>query len=54
MDEIMKKSMSPEDQIPYKIASNGDVIVPRDFMIKTAYIKKRRGTAAETQSVRSR
>jgi hypothetical protein len=53
----MKKSMNPEEShLAAKLAmlkmqsgnhqhqGTGDVVVPRDFMIKTAYVKKRRNT----------
>jgi hypothetical protein len=55
MDGIMKKSINPEDTYS-KPRQNGDVIVPRDFMIKTAYERKRRSThtAQDNQSTRSR
>lgn len=55
MDDLMKKTMNPEESALAKLRQGGgDVVVPRDFMIKTAYVKKRRGAAADTQSVRSR
>ena len=60
MDGLMKKTMnSGEDPISpggsYAVLK-GDVVVPRDFMIKTAYVKKRRNvaTAQDSQSQRSR
>jgi hypothetical protein len=41
------------------LLSGGEILVPRDFMIKTAYVKKRRNNASQrgendTMSVRSR
>lgn len=50
MDGIMRKSVHPDDSK----SRRGEVVVPRDFMIKTAYVRKRRPGAQETQSVRSR
>ena len=61
MDNLMRKSMNPEEassifQKPKNLVSGGDILVPRDFMIKTAYVKKRRNIARgdDTVSVRSR
>lgn len=65
LDGLMKKSMNPEESsLAAKLAmlkmqsgttqGTGDVVVPRDFMIKTAYVKKRRNTTLNgNQSVRS-
>jgi hypothetical protein len=49
LDGMIKKSMNPEDN-----RSKGDIIVPRDFMIKTAYVRKRRNTQSDVLSVRSK
>lgn len=56
MDNLMRKSLNQEDTTSFlKNQNPGDIVVPRDFMIKTAYVKKRRNQAAnDTQSVRSR
>ena len=49
----MKKTMNPDEvKSPgsYAVLKNHgvatDIVVPRDFMIKTAYVRKRRNTAA--------
>lgn len=52
MENLMRKSMNPEDGTsifkPKNLLSGqgGEIVVPRDFMIKTAYVRKRRNTAA--------
>lgn len=53
MDSLMRKSLNPEDNgvfAKFKNESKGgatDILVPRDFMIKTAYVRKRRNTTAQ-------
>jgi hypothetical protein len=49
MDNLMRKSLNPEDPAnqsfqKYKLGNGPDGTVPRDFMIKTAYVRKRRPT----------
>jgi hypothetical protein len=51
MENLMRKSMNPED--PSSIfqknsaSGGGDILVPRDFMIKTAYVRKRRNITSQ-------
>ena len=71
MENLMRKSLNPEEGtansvfLKHKNQAQGggdaasNILVPRDFMIKTAYVRKRRNTTAQgkdadTQSVRSR
>lgn len=61
MDDLMRKTLNHDNTIQgynnnIKNHTN-DVVVPRDFMIKTAYVKKRRNTTnknSDTQSMHSR
>lgn len=50
VDGLMKKTINGDDG-----RQKQDVVVPRDFLIKTAYKRKRRNihTAADAQSTRS-
>ena len=52
VDGIVKKL----DETKLKYSYNGEVVVPRDYMIKTAYERKRRNTttAPDTISTRSK
>ena len=49
-DGIIKK----QDETKLKYGYNGEVVVPRDFMIKTAYERKRRNTATAPDSLSTR
>jgi hypothetical protein len=59
---FMKKYLNPEEggstlPVSPQGGNKGDFVVPRDFQIKTAYVRKRRHTThkdADTQSTRSR
>jgi len=59
---FMRKYLNPEDAgnslpISPQGGNKGDFVVPRDFQIKTAYVRKRRHTThkdADAQSTRSR
>jgi len=62
MESLMRRSMNQEEasyQKPKNQLSGGEILVPRDFMIKTAYVKKRQNNASQrgegdTISVRSK
>ena len=56
-----KANLNPEEGGSLPVSpqggNKGDFVVPRDFQIKTAYVRKRRNTTnkeADTQSTRSR
>lgn len=60
---FMRKYLNPEDAggsslpVSPQGGNKGDFVVPRDFQIKTAYVRKRRNTThkdADAQSTRSR
>ncbi len=56
-----KANLNPEEAGSLPVSpqggNKGDFVVPRDFQIKTAYVRKRRNTTnkeADAQSTRSR
>lgn len=50
LNDLMRKSLNQEENLK----GTAEVIVPRDFLIKTAYVRKRRNKLNDQASTRSR